>query len=113
MTERTLTDRMAEWLTNGKGWAYRAVRRQGDRGQCVHLAPNVDDGRAPTLCGIDRTANGGGILRGYRGRKFVTDGAWVRVRAARFEGRAYMGNLLGWRPSDRHICRACLHKVPR
>ena len=108
----SLTSRLAGYL-NGDGSAYIAVYRTGDKGQCVHLA-HKDAGRGPTLCGIDRTYNGGGVeIYGRSQRKYFNKGAWMKISTWSFEGRFYLGNLLSWRPADRHLCRACLHSLPR
>lgn len=107
----SLTERLAGYLA-GAGHAYRAVYRTGDKGQCVHLTTNATRDRAPTLCGIDRTDNGGGVLR-YKRSKFFEKGAWMRLPVSHFEGRNYLGSLLGWMPSDRHLCRKCLHSLPK
>ena len=104
----SLTERLAGYLA-GAGYAYRAVYRTGDKGQCVHLS-TAD--RAQTLCGIDRTDNGGGVER-YKRSKFFNTGAWMRLKITSFDGRNYLGTLLGWHPSDRHLCRKCLHSLPR
>jgi hypothetical protein len=111
---KSLTERLAGYLFRGEGYKYRAVMRQGDKGQCVHLAPNGEGTRQPTLCGIDRTDNGGGVSK-YRRSSFVHTGAWKRIRALSFQGRDYLvqGGLLGWQPSDRHLCRKCLHALPK
>jgi hypothetical protein len=111
---KSLTERLAGYLLYGEGYKYCAVMRQGDRGQCVHLAPHGKGKREPTLCGIDRTDNGP-YAREYRRGGFIPRGMWKRIKAVHFAGRDFLlqGGLLGWEPSDRHLCRKCLHALPK